>query len=373
MRNPTLMGLGATEAGVLAWLFVLSERFNFVGEIIPRLVDCNEINKGIMKFSYPAVGTARRTRLSVPLTKGQAGFRGYLVGYSTISSDCRGKPFTSPDGDYVAKAIVRLEGSVNVRTYEAKLINNRSELVITDKIKFHRSDIANQVNEPTGDSVAAHLYNMSKNELEVYRDVAEGLFVANKSQIPVDTCETAQTVWSSSNVTLHRAINPQTPDIVEVSKITNSEHLSILIKQPTKVCGRKVFQTAIPELVVLFLSSHDSPLPNHPVIQNELDQWIYIKSLVMSSTTATELSLDHGFNQIAYQICEANRQLLISRLKDIRSESESLFFDTLGHPTLPVQSGEIVYLFHCQKVYGRLRTASKICAQELLHNRFRSS
>ena len=85
----------------------------------------------------------------------------------------------------------------------------------------------------------------------------------------------------------------------------------------------------------------------------------------MSSTTATELSMDHDFNQIAYEICEANRQLLISRLKDIRAESEGLVFDVLGHPTLPVQSGEIDYLFHCRQVWGRIRTASHICAQEL--------
>ena len=75
--------------------------------------------------------------------------------------------------------------------------------------------------------------------------------------------------------------------------------------------------------------------------------------------------MDHDFNQIAYEICEANRQLLISRLKDIRAESEGLIFDVLEHPTLPVQSGEIVYLFHCRKVWGRIRTASNICAQEL--------
>lgn len=41
VKNPPLtLGLGAAVAGVLAWLFVLIERFNFVGEIIPRLADC---------------------------------------------------------------------------------------------------------------------------------------------------------------------------------------------------------------------------------------------------------------------------------------------------------------------------------------------
>ena len=133
--------------------------------------------------------------------------------------------------------------------------------------------------------------------------MAEGLFVANKSQSPDNSCETAQTIWSSPNVTLHRAINPRTPDIVEVCKDRDSEHISILLKEPTQVCGRKVYQTAISELVVLFLSPHDSPLANHPVLRNELDQWIYVKSLVMSSTTATELSMDNDFNKISFEIC----------------------------------------------------------------------
>ena len=202
--------------------------------IFPSSLEClHAVNKGVMKFTFPVFGTAKRTRLSVPLTKGQASFEEYLVGYSTISSDCRGKPFTSSDGTYVAKAIVRLEGSITVRTNEAKLIKNRSILVITDKIQFHRSSIANHVNEPVGDSVAAHLYAMSKNELEVYRDVTEGLFVTNKSSIPIDTCQTAQTVWSSTNVTIHHAMHPQTPDIIEVSEGPNSVHLSIILKLPS--------------------------------------------------------------------------------------------------------------------------------------------
>ena len=85
----------------------------------------------------------------------------------------------------------------------------------------------------------------------------------------------------------------------------------------------------------------------------------------MSSTSATELSLDNDFNQISFEICEANRQHLISSLPWIRSESEGLVFDVLGHPTLPVLNGEIVYLFHCRLVWGRIRTASNICSQEL--------
>ena len=85
----------------------------------------------------------------------------------------------------------------------------------------------------------------------------------------------------------------------------------------------------------------------------------------MSSTSATELSLDNDFNQLSFQICEANRQHLISRLQGIRAESEGLVFDVLGHPTLPVLSGEVVYLFHCRLVWGRIRTATNICSQEL--------
>ena len=53
VKNPPLtLGLGAAVAGVLAWLFVLIERFNFVGEIIPRLADCNEKNISLISFCF---------------------------------------------------------------------------------------------------------------------------------------------------------------------------------------------------------------------------------------------------------------------------------------------------------------------------------
>ena len=72
--------------------------------IYPSSVEClHAIEKGVMKFSFPPFGTAPRRRLSIPLLKGKATFEQFLTGYSTIDSDCLGKPFTAPDGEYVAK------------------------------------------------------------------------------------------------------------------------------------------------------------------------------------------------------------------------------------------------------------------------------
>ena len=96
--------------------------------IYPSSVEClHAINKGIMKFSFPPFGSTQRTRLSIPLTKGKATFEQFLTGYSTIDSDCLSKPFTAPDGEYVAKAIVRLSGTITVRSYDAKLIHDPAE------------------------------------------------------------------------------------------------------------------------------------------------------------------------------------------------------------------------------------------------------
>jgi hypothetical protein len=202
--------------------------------------------------------------------------------------------------------------------------------------------------------VAAQVYDEAKNSYKFYKDEVFGVFVANKSAIPKDSSRTAQSVWLSSNVTVHKFIHPQHSDIIEISgKHPNSEKLSMILKSQTQICGRTVWLTAVPEMVVLYLSAH------------ELDQWIYIKSLVMSSVTSTELSQDHDFNVISYQICENNRQLLISQLWDIRSEGESLIFEIQGNPTLPIKSGELVYLFHCQPVMGRIRSLPGICSQEL--------
>ena len=62
----------------------------------------------------------------------------------------------------------------------------------------------------------------------------------------------------------------------------------------------------------------------------------------MSSITSSELSQDHDFNSISYKICENNRQLLISQLREIKAEGEALIFDVRGNPTLPIKLGELV-------------------------------
>ena len=321
-----------------------------------------------MKCSSPSppFGYAKASRLTVPLIQGHANFEEYLVGYATITSDCRGQPFTAPDKTYVAKAIVRVEGSVKVMTRTAKLVDDRNSLVITDKIIFNRSSADKHVWKPTGKSVAARIYAEAKNSYEYYKDPIFGVFVANKSDIPANTCQTARSVWSSKNVTIHKAINQKHSDIIEIrGKHPNSEQISMIIKSPTQICGRTVWLTAVPEIYVLYLSEHDAPLDLEPIHSNELDQWVFIKSLLMSSITSSELSQDHDFNSISYKICENNRQLLISQLREIKAEGEALIFYVRGNPTLPIKSGELVYLFHCQPVMGRIRSLPGICSQEL--------
>jgi hypothetical protein len=154
--------------------------------------------------------------LTVPLTQGQANFEEYLKGYATITSDCRGEPFTAPDKTYVAKAIVRVEGKITVTTKHAKLIDDRSTLVVTDKIAFDHTDAAVHDNRPTGTSVAAHVYAQTKNSYETYNDEVHRVFVANKSAIPTDSCQTAQSVWTSDNVTVHKSRQLQHSDILEI-------------------------------------------------------------------------------------------------------------------------------------------------------------
>jgi hypothetical protein len=335
--------------------------------IFPSSLECvHAIDKGEMQFTIPPFGSATSSRLTIPLTQGQANFEEYLKGYSTITSDCRGEPFTAPDKTYVAKAIVRVEGSILVTSKHARLIDNRNTLVITDKISFDRKIAAERDHQSTGSSVAAHVYAQTKNLYEEYRDDIYGIFVANKTDIPKDACQTAQSVWTSSNVTIHKSRHPQHSDVIEITGVhTHSERLSMILKTQTQVCGRTVYSTAVQEMFVLYLSDHDAPLNKHPIHNDKLDQWIYVKSMIMSTVTSTELSLDQDFNMISFQICENNRQLLISQLRDIKSEGESLIFDIHGNPTLPIKSGELVYIFHCIPTLGRIRTLPGVCSQEL--------
>ena len=335
--------------------------------IFPSSLECvHAINKGEMQFTIPPFGSAKSSRITVPLTQGQASFEEYLKGYSTINSDCRGEPFTAPDDTYVAKAIVRIEGTISVQTKHARLIDDRQTLVITDKVSFNRQTAANRDHKSTGSSVTAHIYAQTKNLYEEYRDDIFGIFVANKTDIPRDACQTARSVWSSANVTFHKSKHIMHSDVIEITGVhTHSEHLSMILKSKTQVCNREVYTTAIQELFVLTLSDHDAPLEKRPIKDDELNQWIMMKSMLMSTVSTTELSMDQDFNQISFKICENNRQLLISQLRDIKSEGESLIFDVNGNPTLPIKSGELVYIFHCIPTQGRIRTMAGICSQEL--------
>ena len=71
--------------------------------------------------------------------------------------------------------------------------------------------------QPTGTSVAAHVYAQTKNSYETYNDEVYGVFVANKSAIPKDSCQTAQSVWASANVTVQKSSHLQHSDIIEIS------------------------------------------------------------------------------------------------------------------------------------------------------------
>ena len=52
-------------------------------------------------------------------------------------------------------------------------------------------------------------------------------------------------------------------------------------------------------------------------------------------------------------------------LREIKDEGEALIFDVRGNPTLPIRAGELVHLFHCQPIMGRIRSLPGICSQEL--------
>ena len=59
--------------------------------LFPSSLECiHAVTKGEMQFTVPAFGSAQPSRLTIPLTQGQANFEEYLKGYSTIASDCKG-------------------------------------------------------------------------------------------------------------------------------------------------------------------------------------------------------------------------------------------------------------------------------------------
>ena len=339
--------------------------------IYPTAVECiHALNTNVMVSTIPRYGTSPSFRITKELVQGMSSWEEFSVGYSTTNSDCRSASFTPPKGKTVSRAVVKYSGTIMVRSKRGNLVKNRTELIITDEVIFNRQSILDRTREKkvNDHSVGATLFKSALEKYESFQDPVFGVYVIKKKDIPLTECDTARTIWTSNEVIFHEALKKSgaIEDIIEVKgKQEGSEMVALSLKGKTNICGRAARRTAVGEVFIVELGMSESKLDIEEMHSIELDRWVNLKSMIMSTVSSTELSLDEDFNVISYQICENNRQLLIAKMREVRQNAESVIYDENGFPMLNVRSGELVYLFHCTPVLGRLRTVSKQCCQEL--------
>ena len=107
--------------------------------IFPSAVQCGHAaHENVLEWYIPEFGSAPRTLVRAELVQGVKQGEKFVLGYSDARSDCRSSRWVSPRGQVVARAIVAVHYSILVRTQSSLLINNRTELVVTNEVRFIR-------------------------------------------------------------------------------------------------------------------------------------------------------------------------------------------------------------------------------------------
>ena len=119
------------------------------------------------------------------------------------------------------------------------------------------------------------------------------MFVVKKDEIPKTKCERAKTVWTSTQASIHAAKVPGVDDILEIrGEHKLSEEVALQLRGRTQVCGREARETSVKGLFVIILKDKDHYLEVEKVHTRALDQWLNIKSVLMSTMSSTELVSD---------------------------------------------------------------------------------
>ena len=337
--------------------------------VSPNTLSCQHAgDSGNITFTIPVLGTSQPAQVQTKLTQGAASGEVFLIGWNNQHSDCRGGKFKH--GSYAtSRSILRAEYEVTVQRRTAKLSQDHKKLSITDLLVFNRHDDARRGNSV--DETISHpsdyqerIHQEMRDSLEYWADPRFGLFVAEKAQIPNDACQAARTIWVSDSADIHQTRDnlDGMDDIIEVKgSHTQSEEVALQLGAVENLCGRQMRRTAVPHLFLLELKKHDDPLPLKAIGGKELDRWLDLKSMLLSSVASSELALESDFVQLQYKICQNTRQLISERNRNLDSKAQLIFIDDI--PKLTVKAGELAYTFACSEASATVRRLNRCCEE----------
>ena len=79
--------------------------------------------------------------------------------------------------------------SILVRTQSSHLINNRTEVVVTNEVRFDRTTKNMKRGRITkANSVAQAIYSQAKEDFAIFKDVFFGLYILKRDAVPTSDC-----------------------------------------------------------------------------------------------------------------------------------------------------------------------------------------
>ena len=77
------------------------------------------------------------------------------------------------------------------------------------------------------------------------------------------------------------------------------------MSQKTRVCGRILFRTGIPNIFVAIIEDHEPFLENRKLRAMETDEGLLLEAEIRGTMNSIELSTDMLYQDINLRICEA--------------------------------------------------------------------
>ena len=181
-----------------------------------------------------------------------------------------------------------------VHTKSSHLIKNRTEVVVTNEVRFERTAKNMKRGRITkANSVAQAIYSQAREEFEIFKAALFGLYILKRDDVPTSDCEMARTLWTSDAADIYlkkKGVPKEVADIIRVGGRNNSnEAVSLALKDSTTIFGWHTRRTAIKEIFMLELHDKDDHLDIPPLHPGDSTQFMHIKSVIMSTASRPSL------------------------------------------------------------------------------------
>ena len=170
---------------------------------------------------------------------------------------------------------------------------------------------------------------MNTNEIESYEDVSLGRIIFNRTNIPRDNCQEFRSVARIESGGLYES---KLDNFAIYQYYRGEERIAVTLNQKTRVCGRILFRTGIPNIFVAIIEDHEPFLKNRKLRAMETDEGLLLEAEIRGTMNSIELSTDMLYQDINLRVCEAQRQQIITSQALLKQNMENMR-DSKGNPS----------------------------------------